>query len=212
MKEISNVFEEDVFKYFYIKDNGRGCYFRVEDYELEDYLPVKGIYTDEELHDAIYKWADKNLDISKLPCIEDATPAMRILYEQVSMSENNVFFLKEGEDFKDAFGMTQKEFERQVDSDVEKYDLEDVVVKHDSDALYGCYGNLQSCFTEKVEQVNINEEEKYKEETKQPTFKEFLNDFKKLMEEYDKKGLPKKEIMKKMGKLFNPDADRQIER
>ena len=152
--EISDVFEDDDVIYFHIAKNGRGGYQNVELNQLKKYLPHEEDNTDEEFEKAICNWAKDNLDISKLPHIEDTTPAMQYLYNRVSSSENNMYYLDDVEDFNDELGMSQEEFEKQVDSDVEKYGLENVVVKNFDEALYACFGNLQCSFTEKVEQSN----------------------------------------------------------
>lgn len=207
--EITDVFEDndEDLVYFYVSDNGRGCWQNIEVDELKKYLPEKEYDFDKEIEGAICKWVNDNLDISKLPNIEDATPAMRLLYKRVSTSENNMFYLdiEKGEDFNEIYGMTQEEFKRQVDSDVKKYNLENVIDKAYDGALYVCFGNLQSAFTEKVENYNVNEEKLDYENTKQPTFKDFFTDFKKMVNDYDKAGLGKKDIIQKMSKIFNDD-------
>ena len=208
MKEVLDIFEDYDDIYFYYKQDGRGCYYSVERSELNPYLPDDKMCTDDDLSKAVEKWAFKNVDISQLPHIEDATPAMRLLYKRISSSENNMFFVDEDtEDWQEQFGMSREEFEKQVDADVEKFNLENVVVKYgDDNILYSCYGNLQNSFTEKtepLEETKLNMKDQIVLELpEKPNLKDFIKSIGEVLNEYEQRGIAKKNLTQTLTKIF----------
>ena len=130
----------------YIENQERACW-----YGIKEEIPNR-----EELADAfILAVVERDgFDPATLPHIEDQDKAVQALWHNVSDSENNMWFVEmpeyTGGDDPDWIrcGLTKEEFERQVDAAIEKYHLEDVIVKNENDALYTCYGSFQSAFSE----------------------------------------------------------------
>jgi len=96
----------------------------------------------------------EGFDPAKLPYIEDASLAMQYLWHNITNSNNCMWFVDDEEkiEFSTSYGdwkLTKEEFQRQVDADVEKYHLEDVITKNEDEAMYTCYGDLQSKFSGK---------------------------------------------------------------
>lgn len=93
-------------------------------------------------------------DPAKLPYIEDASAAMQYLWHNITCSDNCMWFVDDDEfDFSGYYEdlkLTKEEFQKQVDADINKYHLEDVITKYeDATVMYTCYGDLQSKFSEK---------------------------------------------------------------
>jgi hypothetical protein len=89
-------------------------------------------------------------DPDSLPHIEDVSPAMQRLWRDITDSDNNMWFVEDEEESWNELGLTKEEYQRQVDADIKKYRLEDVIEKYeDEDTLYTCYGDLQSRFSGK---------------------------------------------------------------
>lgn len=147
---VNHVFIDNCVAWIHISDRNRRCYIGVS----PDFV---GKYTDAFKEDEVpyarlqEELRLRGLDITKKPHIEDAFPATRFLWEEVTNSESSMCFIeKDNEDIWENLGLTQKEFEAQIDADVFSYGLEDIIVKYDDDSLYTCYGNLQSMFTEAI--------------------------------------------------------------
>lgn len=131
----------------YVENQGRACW-----YGIKEEIPDK-----EELADAfILAVVERDgFDPATLPHIEDQDKAVQALWYNISDSENNMWFVDMPE-HTDGFspdwelcGLTQEEFERQVDAAIKKYRLKDVITKNkDEGVLYTCYGNFQSAFSE----------------------------------------------------------------
>ena len=90
----------------------------------------------------------EGFDPAKLPYIEDASPAMQQLWRNITDSNNNMWFVEDEESWVD-LGLTKKEYQKQVDTDIKKYHLEDVITRYEDEAIYTCYGDLQSKFSGK---------------------------------------------------------------
>ena len=151
--KIRDIFEGWGEFWFYIIDHGRGCWYNV--YEDELCLPHR--YNEKIVEKAIIDYVNaNNVDILKLPYIEGATPAMQFVYDQLEQNESNAHYYVERDDEPadwDIIGISKEEFEKQIDSDIIKYDLEDYIEKYDyGSILYICYNQLQYNFTEKVEE------------------------------------------------------------
>lgn len=131
----------------YVENQGRACW-----YGIKEEIPDR-----EELTDAfILAVVERDgFDPATLPHIEDQDKAVQALWYNISDSENNMWFVDKpgytGGDDPDWIlcGLSQEEFERQVDAAIKKYHLEDIVVKNeDESVLYTCYSNFQSAFSE----------------------------------------------------------------
>jgi len=97
-----------------------------------------------------------SFDPAKLPRIEDASPAMQYLWHNITDSDNCMWFVDNDEfefsSYYEDLKLTKEEFQKQVDADIKKYHLEDVITKYeDATAMYTCYGDLQAKFSGRVE-------------------------------------------------------------
>ncbi len=131
----------------YVENQGRACW-----YGIKEEIPDK-----EELADAfILAVVERDgFDPATLPHIEDQDKAVQSIWCDITDSENNMWFVEmpeyTGGDDPDwvLCGLSQEEFERQVDAAIKKYHLKDVITKNeDEGVLYTCYGNFQSAFSE----------------------------------------------------------------
>lgn len=91
---------------------------------------------------------DKTTDPATLPYIEYTDPVLQDMYHCLITSDNDMWFVDT--DPWNEFGITQEEFENRIDAMVDKYSLEDVITKNEDEALYTCYGDLQSRFSWEV--------------------------------------------------------------
>ena len=129
--------------------NNRYCYWgcKINDVFPPGYDEFGGNkeLSDKLLLDKIFR---DNFDPAKLPYIEDASPAMQQLWRNITDSNNNMWFVEDEESWVD-LGLTKKEYQKQVDTDIKKYHLEDVITRYEDEAIYTCYGDLQSKFSGK---------------------------------------------------------------
>ena len=86
------------------------------------------------------------MDISHKPHIEDATAAIQMLYREMHTIEGIMIFVEEDDTYWDNEN-DKLMFVEQVDSDIEKYKLFNIIRKHENDCLYTVYGDFMSAFT-----------------------------------------------------------------
>lgn len=89
-------------------------------------------------------------DLVELPHIEDASPAMQQLWKNIMNSDNNMWFVDDTpEDGEwEELGLSKDEYQAQIDADILRYHLKDVITKHEDESImYTCYGDLQSRFS-----------------------------------------------------------------
>lgn len=138
--------------------NNRYCYWGCETKDVfpnsqdfyEDCEQGKKLLMDKILRDGF--------DPAKLPCIEDASPAMQHLWYNITDSDNCMWFIDDenpdlGKGYEpwEVLELSKEEFQKQIDADIKKYHLEDVITKYEDEAtMYTCYGDLQSKFSGKV--------------------------------------------------------------
>ena len=87
-----------------------------------------------------------NFNVENIPSVSLATPAVQYLMKQIRFSEQTMLFIEEEDMVFNILGIAKEEFEKQVDSDVEKFGLQDVVVKNEDGTLYTIYGDFMGCF------------------------------------------------------------------
>ncbi len=129
----------------YVENQGRACWYGIKE-DLDE----------EETSDAdiLAIIGSNGFDPATLPHIEDQDKAVQSIWRDITDSENNMWFVEmpeyTGGDDPDWIrcGLTKEEFERQVDTAIKKYHLEDVIVKNEDETLYTCYGDFQSAFSE----------------------------------------------------------------
>ena len=110
--------------------------------------------------------ATLDADFSKRPRIEEVSPAMQNLFDEMESSDAITYFdLLDNCEWEN-LGLTREEYEKQIDTDIEKYGLGDIVVKdEDEDALYTCYGDFLCAFSKPGgKEKSISEESEAPEE------------------------------------------------
>lgn len=68
-----------------------------------------------------------DVSLSNRPKIEDASPALQYIYQEILDADGECYFVPTAEDDSyifDRLGLTEEEFERQVTEDIAKYDLD----------------------------------------------------------------------------------------
>lgn len=68
-----------------------------------------------------------DVSLSNRPKIEDASPALQYIYQEILDADGECYFVPTAEDDSyifDRLGLTEEEFERQVIEDIAKYDLD----------------------------------------------------------------------------------------
>lgn len=137
----------------HVVHNNRYCYWGCK---TNDIFPPNydGDYDDDKKSKKLLldKIIRDDFDPAKLPHIEEASPAMQYLWHNITYSENCMWFVDDEEklEFSTSYGdwkLTKEEFQWQVDTDIQKYHLEDVITKNEDGAMYTCYGDLQSKFS-----------------------------------------------------------------
>ncbi len=137
-------------------DNGRASYVPIPAEEIENRLPDGNLSStdyDKQLCEVCLSYLqDHNFSLSDLPEIEEASPAIQSIFEDFWCSENDNYFIEEDQpSFWEDLHLTKEEFIRQIDSDIEKFNLYDAIEKDDYDAMYCVYPELLSSFSTKTE-------------------------------------------------------------
>ena len=152
-----NIDEDSTLLWFHVKtSDNRSVYFHI-DYEkhpvFSSLLPMMdwGPSRAEMLNDEAKKLLEKSPsvlpNISELPQIEEALPALREVFDQLDMSDSMMAFVDLEDHLWDDLNLNRQEFEKQMDADIDKYGLSDVIVKGEDDSLYTCYADLLTRFS-----------------------------------------------------------------
>jgi hypothetical protein len=147
---VTYVFVDEDWAWVEVVDRGRTCYVSMDPKkarimldngrrEGNIYLPIQN------------NLRIRGLDITKKPHLEDAFPATQYLYREVKRSETSMCFVNDSDEYIwENHDVTREQFEAQVDADVLSYGLGNIITKNEDGALYTCYGDLQSFFTEEA--------------------------------------------------------------
>lgn len=123
-----------------------------------EFVDVAGASDKELARAAELLLADTTLaeNFSERPCIDDASPAMRNLFDNMESAEAITFFDLEGDEEWKNLGISREEYERQIDSDIQRYGLDGIICKYnDEDCLYTCYGDFL-CFFAKSRGMELS--------------------------------------------------------
>ena len=163
MMKVTEIVEEYEDYYFHVVDGDRSCYYFVGQDTLNQYpeYPINGRYVhgsrwepvseEECLINASKILVDEGVNILALPKIEDASIPTQKLYAMMFESANNMVFIElDDELFFEELGLTKEETDRLLKEDIKKFHLENVIEIGSEEAIYTCYGCLQSSFTMKV--------------------------------------------------------------
>lgn len=88
---------------------------------------------------------NKGVHINNLPHIENASESLQYMYNELVTNDSLMFFLDN--DNIDNISLPILEFIEQVDTDIKKYKLSDVIEKGVDDTVYTCYSGLLAEFT-----------------------------------------------------------------
>lgn len=159
--KVVSAYEDNELVWAEVAEHGRMAYIDIGKDELffvrkygvcpDPKLPYEE-YERELCHDVSLVLQDRAkegnpVDIAGMHHITEANPATRYLYDQVYESENSMHFVEYDDAPWEDIGISKEEFERQVDEDILKFHLADVIEKDTEDCLYTCYGNLASVFS-----------------------------------------------------------------
>ncbi len=188
MVSVSSYSETDGWISIYLEENGReGTYTLDVDEEIDEerYSPevLEALYAFQRSNnesvrlDFLQKIIDQfDVHIAHLPHIEDCSEALQKVYAVLTdpCRVDDVLFIEDmsDEEFKDEWGMSKAEFERQLDTDDEKYHLYPSIVNESQkkypnsgcivfsdDDFYACfYPDLRDAFT--TEDSNVRENDK----------------------------------------------------
>lgn len=129
--------------------NGYLC-LKLKDYPVFSELINSSIsLEDQQARAAELLAADDTIqDFSQRPRLEDASPALQVLYDEMEGANSTTYFDFEKNQSWENLGLTQEEYETQIDTDIEKFGLDGIICKHkDDDVLYTCYGDFLCCFS-----------------------------------------------------------------
>ncbi len=187
MASVYSYSETDDWISIYLCGNGReGTYTLAVDEEIDEerYSPevLEALYAFQRSNnesvrlDCLQKIIDQlDVQIADLPHIEDCSEALQKVYAVLTdpCRVDDVFFIEDmsDEEFKDEWGMSKAEFERQLDADDEKYHLYPSIVNESQkkypnsgciefsdDDFYACfYPALRDAFTNMDSNVRENE-------------------------------------------------------
>ncbi len=164
-----NIDEDSTTLWFHIKtSDNRSVYFHI-DYEkhpvFSSLLPIMdlGPSRAEHLRDEAAKLI-KNMpgvlpDFSGLPQIEDTSLSMQEVFSQLEASDSMMSFVDFEDHLWEDLNLTQEEFENQMDADIDKYGLSDVIVKGEDESLYTCYADLLTRFSMPAQHERVQEKE-----------------------------------------------------
>lgn len=164
-----NIDEDSTLLWFHVKtSDNRSVYFHI-DYEKQpvfsSLLPIMdlGPSRAEHLRDEAAKLI-KNMpgvlpDFSGLPQIEDTSLSMQEVFSQLEASDSMMSFVDFEDHLWEDLNLTQEEFENQMDADIDKYGLSDVIVKGEDESLYICYADLLTKFSMPAQHERVQEKE-----------------------------------------------------
>lgn len=161
--KVDSVFYDDFFEepeiYWALAvEKDRCTYVPIPAEEIENRLPDGNLSStdyDKQLCEVCLSYLqDHNFSLSDLPKIEEASPALQSIFEDFWSSENDNYFIEESESsFWESLHLTKEEFIGQMDADIEKFNLSDVIAKDEYDALYCVFPELLSSFSTKDESL-----------------------------------------------------------
>ncbi len=99
-------------------------------------------------------------DINSLPHITEANLATKYLYKNLYEGSGDMFFVENYDTPWEDLNISKEEFIRQVDEDVERFNLQNVIEKQSYDCLYTCYSDLSVRFSLDIKgkEVDLNNE------------------------------------------------------
>lgn len=162
--------EDSTLLWFHVKTpDNRSVYFHI-DYEkrpvfssllpMMDWGPSRAEHLCNEAAKLIKNIPGVLPDYSALPQIEDSSPAMQEVFSQLDASDSMMSFVDFEDHLWEDLNLTQEEFENQMDADIDKYGLSDVIVKGEDESLYTCYADLLTRFSMPVQQERVQEKER----------------------------------------------------
>lgn len=158
---VDSVYYDDFFEnpsiyWALVVQNNRAAYVPFEAEAIEKKVSRLNLSTDEgyqELCDVCLSCLkEKGFNISALPKIEDASPALQYVFNDFWSSENDNYFIEQDDGSWDVIGISKEEFIRQIDQDIEKFNLQEAIVADSDDALYSVYPDLLAAFSTKNEE------------------------------------------------------------
>ena len=78
--------------------------------------------------------------------IEDVDPILRDMWKEYRNSNNNTWFIEEDFEPWEDYDITREEYENRIDNAIKEYNLENIIVKGEDDAMYTVYGDFLKCF------------------------------------------------------------------
>ena len=87
-------------------------------------------------------------DFAQRPRLEDASSALQALYDEMESADSITYFDLEKNKSWENIGLSRDEYKKQIDSDIEKFNLDGIVCKNnDENVLYTCYSTFLSYFS-----------------------------------------------------------------
>lgn len=147
MVEVKELFYEDEENVWaFVCEEDRYCYILVND--ISDSLTRRDECLDEKIAETYLN--NIKLTILDKPHIEEACDVMQHMWHNTMSSEYCMYFFDEDEleYYTDKYNISDEELIEQIDNDIEKFNLHDVVEKDDI-YTYVCYGLFMESFTGK---------------------------------------------------------------
>ncbi len=132
--------------------NNRNGYLRLDFLKHPAFEKLSGTFSPSEeelaLAEKLLRSDDSIVDFSKRPRLEDASPALQNLFDEMESADAITYFdLEENAEWEN-LGLSREDDEKQIDEDIQKYGLDGIVCKYsEEDSLYTCYGDFLCYFS-----------------------------------------------------------------
>ncbi len=96
----------------------------------------------------------RQLDYDPLskPIVSEATPALQEIWKELCCSESGMVFVEyDSSEYWEDIGLSQEDFVVQVEKDISRFGLSDVIEQDINDCLFACYTGLLTKFRESTE-------------------------------------------------------------
>ncbi len=136
------------------KDNRVG-YLSLDFDKYPSFEKLSGTFSPSEqelaLAEKLLRAADSINDFSKRPRLENASPALQALFDEMENADSITYFVSDKDRVWEDLGLSREEYENQIDGDIKKFGLDGIICKYnDEDALYTCYGDFLCSFTKSL--------------------------------------------------------------
>ena len=157
VKQVYNVFRDNIDEdstliWFHVQSiDNREAYFHVDCEKYPAFTPLREMLDRRQPLKEAAELLEQEPSVlpvfSELPQIEGTSPAMQEVFSQLEASDGMMAFVDFEDHLWEDLDLTQEAFENQMDADIDKFLLRDVIEKNQDESLYICYADLLTRFS-----------------------------------------------------------------